>query len=104
MSDVNVNLALAQMRAMSAGASNQPKPAASAGDDFAALLKDSIDSVNQTQKTAQKMTENFEKGTSDASLAEVMVSVQKAGVSFQAMVEVRNKLSDAYKEVMNMPL
>jgi len=105
MSDVNVNQVLAQMRAMSAEASHAPKPVKeSAGEDFAALLKESIDSVNQTQKTAQKMTEDFEKGTSDASLAEVMVSVQKAGVSFQAMVQVRNKLSDAYKEVMNMPL
>lgn len=104
MSDVNVNQVLAQMRAMSVEASNKPKPVETSGEDFAALLKESIDSVNETQKTAQKMTEDFEKGTSDASLAEVMVSVQKAGVSFQAMVQVRNKLSDAYKEVMNMPL
>ena len=37
-------------------------------------------------------------------LAEVMVAVQKSSVSFEAMVQVRNKLVDAYKEVMNMPI
>lgn len=50
------------------------------------------------------MASDFETGESDAGLAEVMVSLQKASVSFQAMVQVRNKLTDAYKEVMNMPM
>jgi len=37
-------------------------------------------------------------------LAEVMIASQKASVSFQAMLQVRNKLVDAYKDVMNMPM
>ena len=37
-------------------------------------------------------------------LAQVMIAAQKSSVSFQAMVEVRNKLVEAYKDVMNMPV
>ena len=49
------------------------------------------------------MTEAFETGAANISLADVMVSTQKANVSFQAMLQVRNKLVEAYKDVMNMP-
>ena len=72
--------------------------------DFSALLKQSIDTVNENQQTAGKMARAFETGESDANLAEVMVALQKAGVSFQAMVQVRNKLVEAYQDVMNMPM
>ncbi len=50
------------------------------------------------------MASAFETGSGDASLPEVMISMQKASVSFQAMVQVRNKLLDAYNDVMNMPM
>ncbi len=103
MSDMNVNQVLAQMRTMSIEAGNKPAPV-DTNNDFAALLKQSIDGVNETLQTSTKMSSGFETGESDASLAEVMVSLQKASVSFQAMVQVRNKLTDAYKEVMNMPM
>lgn len=103
MSDMNVNQVLAQIRSMSIEAGNKPAPV-DTNNDFAALLKQSIDGVNTAQQTATKMSSGFETGESDASLAEVMVSLQKASVSFQAMVQVRNKLTDAYKEVMNMPM
>ncbi|MGZ5030965.1 MAG: flagellar hook-basal body complex protein FliE, partial [Methylobacter sp.] len=43
-------------------------------------------------------------GDTNVSLAEVMVASQKASVSFQAMLQVRNKLVEAYKDVMNMPI
>jgi flagellar hook-basal body complex protein FliE len=46
----------------------------------------------------------FESGDANVSLAEVMVASQKASVSFQAMLQVRNKLVEAYKDVMNMPM
>jgi flagellar hook-basal body complex protein FliE len=72
--------------------------------DFSSLLKDSIDKVNDAQLQAGKLAEDFDAGTTDASLAEVMISLQKASVSFQAMTQVRNKLVEAYKDVMNMPM
>ncbi|MGZ5052004.1 MAG: flagellar hook-basal body complex protein FliE [Methylobacter sp.] len=104
MSDMNVNQVLAQMRAMSLEASGA-KPAEAGGSaDFAAMLKQTIGAVNETQQTAGKMTEAFESGDANVSLAEVMVASQKASVSFQAMLQVRNKLVEAYKDVMNMPM
>jgi flagellar hook-basal body complex protein FliE len=103
MSDMNINQVLAQMRAMSLDAGSQVQEAGS-NIDFSVLLKQSIDSVNETQQAAGKMAEAFETGAADVSLAEVMVASQKASVSFQAMLQVRNKLVEAYQDVMNMPM
>ena len=104
MSDMNVNQILAQMRVMSADAGNIKPEIENNTADFGALLKQSIDTVNATQQNASQMAHTFETGESDASLGEVMISLQKANVSFQAMVQVRNKLVDAYNDVMNMPM
>ncbi len=68
------------------------------------MLKQSIESVNEMQQTAGKLSRDFEIGDTNVSLAEVMIASQKADVSFQAMLQVRNKLVDAYKDVMNMPM
>ncbi len=104
MSDINVNQVLAQMRSMSVEASSSKAIETGGESDFAAMLKESIDSVNDTQKASGKLSKAFETGDSDVSLAEVMIASQKASVSFQAMLQVRNKLVDAYKDVMNMPM
>lgn len=103
MSEMNINQVLAQMRTLSIGASNAPAPSEN-DSDFGALLKQSIDSVNSTQQTAGKLSKAFEVGDTEVSLAEVMIASQKADVSFQAMLQVRNKLVDAYKDIMNMPM
>jgi flagellar hook-basal body complex protein FliE len=109
MNNMNVNQLLAQMRVLEAQA--QAKPAAvNEADtgvqktDFSNLLKQSIESVNETSMHAGKMAGAFEKGDSNISLAELMISMEKASVSFQAMTQVRNKLLSAYQEIMNMPV
>lgn len=106
MSEMNVNQVLAQMRAMSleAGSAKVAEAGAGGGADFAAMLKQTIGAVNETQQTAGQMTKAFETGDTNVSLAEVMVASQKASVSFQAMLQVRNKLVEAYQDVMNMPM
>jgi flagellar hook-basal body complex protein FliE len=105
MSDINVNQVLNQMRSMSLQAAGRPPvQETGASTDFSSLLQQSISSVNDTQQRATKMVEGFETGASNISLAEVMVETQKANVSFQAMLQVRNKLVEAYKDVMNMPM
>jgi len=68
------------------------------------LLKNAITEVNSTQQTSAGMKQAFETGATDASLAEVMIASQKADLSFRAMTEVRNKLVNAYQEIMNMPV
>lgn len=104
MSEMNVNQVLAQMRTMSIEASSSKPIETESDSDFAAMLKESIDSVNDTQKASGKLSKSFEMGEPDVSLAEVMIASQKASISFQAMLQVRNKLVDAYKDVMNMPM
>ena len=107
MADIDVNQLLVQMRAMAAAAQTgaaAPAVAAPEGGDFASLLRQSVDHVNAVQKQASGMSEAFAKGDPSVDLTEVMVAVQKAGVSFQAMTQVRNKLVQAYQDVMNMPV
>jgi flagellar hook-basal body complex protein FliE len=105
MSDMEINQVLAQMRAMSAAASSNrvgSESDAVAGADFGALMKDSINQVNEAQTQAKAMATAFEAGDPDVNLPEMMVALQKASLSFQAMTQVRNKLLSAYQEVMNM--
>ncbi len=97
---------LAQINAASVTASGNKKLSASedgvAAVDFSQTLKAAVDQVNDTQQSAEQMTRDFVSGESDKNLHEVMISLQKANVSFQSMIQVRNKLVTAYQEIMNM--
>lgn len=105
MSTTNIEQVLSQIRTMSAAASGRTEtPQDTTGVSFNNLLKSSINEVNDSQLQATQLKQSFELGESDVNLAEVMVAIQKSSVSFEAMVQVRNKLIDAYKEVMNMPI
>jgi flagellar hook-basal body complex protein FliE len=53
---------------------------------------------------AGQLAESFSAGDPGVDLAQVMVALQKASVSFQAMTQVRNKLVDAYRDIMSMPV
>ena len=104
---IDVNQLLSQMRSMALQAQQKPNftdNMASAQADFANLLKNSIESVNATQQHASSLAQAFEVGDAKVDLNEVMVSLQKANISFQAMTQVRNKLVSAYQEIMSMPM
>ena len=60
--------------------------------------------VNEQQAVATNLITDFQTGAGTASVAEVMVAMQKASLSFTAMTQVRNKLVEAYQEIMNMPI
>ena len=97
-------LSVLRATAAQAGGRTSETPSATAGTtDFAQVLQNSIEQVNQTQQQAQDMAANFAAGDS-SNLHEVMISLQKANVSFQEMVQVRNKLVTAYHDVMNMQI
>lgn len=72
--------------------------------EFGVMMKNAVDTVNEVQKQSGALAEAYEQGDPNVSLSQVMVASQKAGVSFQATMEVRNKLIEAYKEVMSMPI
>ncbi|MHB9117959.1 MAG: flagellar hook-basal body complex protein FliE [Burkholderiales bacterium] len=95
---------LSQMQAaasLAAGGGSAPSTPAG-GVDFASMLKSSIDQVNGAQQEAGQLSRQYEAGSASVNLQDVMVSLQKANVSFQTMVQVRNKLVSAYQEIMGM--
>ena len=60
--------------------------------------------MNGVQQNANALAQSFEAGAPGADFGEVMVALQKADISFKAMTEVRNRLVNAYQEIMNMPV
>jgi len=105
MSNMDIQQVLAQMRVMAAQAENRsPQDIETGGVNFGDLLKQSIDHVNEAQQQAGAMRSAFDSGQGDLDLSQVMVAVQKSSLSFEAMLQVRNKLVEAYKDVMNMPI
>ncbi|MGS2724129.1 flagellar hook-basal body complex protein FliE [Porticoccus sp. GXU_MW_L64] len=110
--NVDMNQMLAQMRVLAnaaqsgaveqAPAAGQPPLEGADRPDFGQMLADSIQSVSDTQMDAGAMKKAFDAGDPDLELPEVMVALQKASLSFQAMTQVRNRLLSAYQEVMNM--
>jgi len=100
---INPDTLLMQMRAMAAQAQGKTTETAATGQtDFADLLKQSVNKVNDTQMDAKKLADAFQHGDPNVQVSEVMVALQKSNVSFQAMLQVRNKLVNAYQEIMNM--
>jgi flagellar hook-basal body complex protein FliE len=105
---MEINRVLSQIRSLSA----QMKPGEAAkaavpqagGAEFANLLKQGVDQVNQTQQSAAALATAFERGAPGVELPQVMLEMQKASVSFRALTEVRNRLVNAYQEIMNMPI
>lgn len=100
----NVDSLLTQMRAAMVAAQGQTPqaPAATGGADFANVLKSSLDGVNQLQKQAESMQQAFVLGDDRVSLSDTMIAMQKANISFQTAVQVRNKVVAAYNDIMNM--
>lgn len=104
MNDIRIAPALEQIRNLSVAAGSKVSDLPSEGIDFSSLLKQAIENVNEKQQISGQMKAAFEAGDKNVNLAEAMVASQKADVSFKAMLQVRNKLVEAYKDVMNMPM
>ena len=106
--DIKGNSLLAQMQSMAVEATGNKSHAIptinQSGQDFGNLLKNAINTVNDLQKDAGAKKTAFEMGDRSVSLAETMIASQKAGIGFEATVQVRNKFVEAYKEIMSMPV
>ena len=104
MSSMQISQVLAEMRALQARASgiSEAPPAAAQPSDFANLMKNSVDHIVSMQNQATALADAYETGDKSVDLTKVMLEVQKASLAFKAMTEVRNKLVDAYTQVMNM--
>ena len=95
---------LAQMRVAAAAAGlREPNQAAQTGKmDFADVLKSSLDGVARAQAKSEDMQKAFVLGDNSVSLSDTMIAMQKASINFQATVQVRNKVVQAYNDIMNM--
>lgn len=88
--------------ALEAGASADSVGGIVPNNDFASILKTSLEKVSATQQSADVMAQKLVSGDTTQNLHEVMIALQTASVSFQQMVQVRNKMVSAYQEIMNM--
>ncbi|MEN1966879.1 flagellar hook-basal body complex protein FliE [Lentibacillus sp. N15] len=72
-----------------------------AQSDFATMLKNEIQGVNDTQVAANQKTEALATGQID-DLHDVMIAAQKASITLETSVQVQQKVIDAYNEIMRM--
>jgi flagellar hook-basal body complex protein FliE len=70
--------------------------------EFSDALKKSLDAVNASQVQSSELSKKFAMGDDSVSLSDVMISMQKSSINFQASIQVRNKLVSAYHDIMNM--
>lgn len=76
----------------------------SAGKDFGQLLSDALNHVNSLQSETGQLRTRFDMGDKNVNLSDVMIAAQKSSIAFDATIEVRNKVVDAYKQIMAMPI
>jgi flagellar hook-basal body complex protein FliE len=108
MSQMEIDRVLSQIRSLSSQmqptAAQKPAAQANGASDFAALLRQGIDQVNQSEQTASQLADAYTRGTPGVELPQVMVQMQKASVSLRALTEVRDRLVSAYTDIMNMQM
>jgi flagellar hook-basal body complex protein FliE len=107
MDTLKIDGLLSQMRSAAAVAAGKITPATPSGkieSDFSKVLSGFINEVNTSQQHAGALAKSFELGDPNVALHDVMISLQKANISFQTMIQVRNKLVSAYNDIMNMQI
>lgn len=70
---------------------------------FAELVKGAVAQVNDAQMNSRKLQAAYERGENVA-LTDVVMGMQKASLSFEATLQVRNKVMKAYEDILNMPV
>jgi flagellar hook-basal body complex protein FliE len=74
------------------------------GKSFGEILKSAIGEVNQLQKEADQAIQELAAGKGNQNIHQTMIALEKAEVSFQLMMQVRNKIIAAYEEIMRMQI
>ncbi len=92
---LNPNLQVPELR------SPQKQGSEKAGSGFGEILKDAISTANELQKQSDQEIQKFMTGESQ-DLHTTVIAMQKADLSFQMMMQVRNKIVQAYQEIMRM--
>lgn len=121
---VDINRLLVEMRSIKSQAQSFPRPDNLAVRDikgpglgngvnvggvekapsFSDMMSMAVNKVNDTQKASGALQTAYQKGDPNIDIADVMIASQKSSVAFQSALQVRNKLVEAYKDIMNMPV
>ena len=72
------------------------------GSSFGKFLKEAVNQVNDLEKSSNQELQRFMNDETD--LHSVMIALEKADLSFQVMMQVRNKIVQAYQEIMSSPV
>ena len=70
---------------------------------FGDMIRQTIDNVNEKQKTANDLEASYMRGD-PIPLTDVVMAMQKSSLSFEATLQVRNKVLKAYEDILNMPV
>ena len=110
ISNANIMSMMETLRAHQAqatGPSSQVSEASSAKiegqSNFFDSVKTALDKVNEAQGKSSAMSDAFDRGE-NVPLTDVVLSMQKSSLAFEATLQVRNKVMKAYEEIMNMPV
>lgn len=108
---VEANALYQQLQSMAMQASQRDQPTNvntlqgnTAQADFSNMLKNALDNVNELQQTSGDLKTRMELGDPSVTLEQTMIASQKSSIAFEATVQVRNKVVEAYKEIMSMPV
>jgi len=108
MSQMQIDQVLAQIRALSSQVRPEaPQQAGAQGtgpSEFATLLRQGIDQVNESEQRATQLADAFARGAPGVELPQVMVQMEKANVSLKALTQVRDRIVSAYQDIMNMQM
>jgi flagellar hook-basal body complex protein FliE len=99
MDDMHIRLKAVETPGRSAHKSNMKNDQ---GGDFKNILKNAVNNVSNMQSEADKAIINLHK--EKGSLHETLIAMEKASLSFQTVIQVRNKVVDAYQEIMRMQI
>ncbi len=80
----------------------RPGGASGVGGGFADNLKTALQTVSKAQNEASQLQTQVQLGNPNVSLEETMLAMQKAQIGFQATLHVRNRMVQAYTDIMNM--
>lgn len=101
---INAQIAQAVERLKSMAPAGKAAGAAAGSPDFVASLDSALASVSRSQDAATELQKQFQLENSGVSLEETMIAMNKASLSFSAAVQVRNRLVQAYEQIMQMPV
>ncbi len=97
---------MSDLRVTGLGGARTIAPAVSAAkpsEGFGTSLREALGTVNRLQQDAAQAAENFSVGRTQ-DVASTLITMEKANLGFQLALQVRNKLLEAYQEILRMPI